>query len=57
MCRVGLGLRWSTGLYVVCFRSGRCSGFGHLRGTYATAYDQIKIAMERMAEFCHEIRS
>ncbi|MFM8364538.1 MAG: aminotransferase class I/II-fold pyridoxal phosphate-dependent enzyme [Verrucomicrobiota bacterium] len=32
------------------------SGEGHVRCSFATAYDQIKIAMERMAEFCSGLR-
>ncbi len=32
------------------------SGEGHVRCSFATAYDQIKIAMERMAEFCRDLR-
>jgi aminotransferase len=32
------------------------SGEGHVRCSFATAYDQIKIAMERMGEFCRELR-
>ena len=32
-------------------------GEGHVRCSFATAYDQIKIAMERMAEFCRELRA
>jgi aminotransferase len=31
-------------------------GEGHVRCSFATAYDQIKIAMERMAEFSRELR-
>lgn len=31
-------------------------GEGHVRCSFATALDQIKIAMERMAEFCSELR-
>lgn len=31
------------------------SGEGHVRCSYATALDQIKIAMERIAEFCEEL--
>jgi aminotransferase len=33
------------------------SGEGHVRCSYATGLDQIKIAMERIGEFCEEIRS
>ncbi len=33
------------------------SGEGHVRCSYATALDQIKIAVERIAEFCDEIRA
>ena len=32
-------------------------GEGHVRCSFATSLDQIKIAMERMAEFCSELRS
>lgn len=32
-------------------------GEGHVRCSFATAYDQIKIAMERMAAFCGELRA
>lgn len=32
-------------------------GEGHVRCSFATAYDQIKIAMERMADFCRELRA
>lgn len=32
------------------------SGEGHVRCSYATALDQIKIAMERIGEFCGELR-
>jgi len=32
-------------------------GEGHVRCSFATAYDQIKIAMERMAEFVHGLRA
>ncbi len=30
-------------------------GEGHVRCSFATAYDQIKIAMDRMAEFSREL--
>ncbi|MGH8047940.1 MAG: aminotransferase class I/II-fold pyridoxal phosphate-dependent enzyme, partial [Chthoniobacterales bacterium] len=33
------------------------SGEGHVRCSYATGLDQIKIAMERIAEFCAELRN
>lgn len=33
------------------------AGEGHVRCSFATAMDQIKIAMERMSEFCAELRS
>jgi aminotransferase len=33
------------------------SGEGHVRCSYATGLDQIKIAMERIGEFCREARS
>jgi aminotransferase len=33
------------------------SGEGHVRCSYATGLDQIKVAMERLAEFCKEVRS
>ncbi len=33
------------------------SGEGHVRCSYATGLDQIKIAMERMAEFVREVRA
>ena len=33
------------------------SGEGHVRCSYATALDQIKIAVERIAEFCAEINA
>lgn len=32
-------------------------GERHVRCSFATAYDQIKIAMERMADFCRELRA
>lgn len=32
------------------------AGEGHVRCSFATAMDQIKLAMERMAEFCAELR-
>lgn len=32
-------------------------GEGHVRCSFATALDQIKIAMVRMAEFCRELKS
>lgn len=32
------------------------SGEGHVRCSYATALDQIKIAIERIGEFCEELR-
>lgn len=32
------------------------SGEGHVRCSFATGLDQIKVAMERLAEFCEEIR-
>jgi aminotransferase len=32
-------------------------GEGHVRCSFATAYDQIKIAMDRMADFCRELRA
>ncbi|HRJ72385.1 MAG TPA: aminotransferase class I/II-fold pyridoxal phosphate-dependent enzyme [Terrimicrobiaceae bacterium] len=32
------------------------SGEGHVRCSYATAMDQIKIAVERIGEFCAELR-
>lgn len=32
------------------------SGEGHVRCSYATALDQIKVAMSRIAEFCDELR-
>lgn len=35
---------------------GAC-GEGHVRCSYATALDQIKIAVERIGEFCQEINS
>lgn len=33
------------------------SGEGHVRCSYATGLDQIKIAMERIAEMCAEVRA
>lgn len=33
------------------------SGEGHVRCSYATALDQIKIAVERIGEFCQEINT
>jgi len=33
------------------------SGEGHVRCSFATGLDEIKIAMERMAEFCGELRA
>ena len=33
------------------------SGEGHVRCSFATALDQIKIAMERLSEFCTELRA
>lgn len=33
------------------------SGEGHVRCSFATGLDQIKIAMERMADFCAELRA
>ena len=33
------------------------AGEGHVRCSFATALDQIKIAMERLAEFCAELRA
>jgi aminotransferase len=33
------------------------SGEGHVRCSFATGLDEIKIAMERMAEFCNELRA
>ncbi|MFR4008038.1 MAG: hypothetical protein ACLT0Y_01065 [Christensenellales bacterium] len=33
------------------------SGEGYVRLSYATAMDQIKIAMDRMEEFLHSIES
>ncbi len=32
-------------------------GEGHVRCSFATALDQIKVAMERMAEFCRELQT
>jgi aminotransferase len=32
-------------------------GEGHVRCSFATALDQIKIAMVRMAEFCRELKA
>jgi len=33
------------------------SGEGHVRCSYATGLDQIKVAMERIAEFVSEVRA
>lgn len=33
------------------------SGEGHVRCSFATGLDQIKVAMQRMAEYCNELRA